>query len=192
MSEIEIKLVRLCPNCGTTTNYDANKVCAVCGKDTKEEVISGDVTIVPPPVSPLSETPARAPRKMRMCQEYGKEIDVDTRFCPYHGALIATAPVNEGTIIALAAIGGVFGLHGLGHMIMGKIIPGFIGLFVGWILIAGIVLSVVQIADTMDPGYGILAGVLGVAYIILFVWQVIDANSSAKKTNYSYENHQVI
>lgn len=193
MEEIEIKLVRLCPKCGPTPNYDANLNCTACGEHTKEEVISGEVGFPTQPMPPVSEAIIRrTEQKVRVCQDYGKELDADARFCPYHGTIIATAPVNESMIIGLAAIGGIFGIHGLGHMIMGKIVTAFIVLFVGWALIAGIVFSFIGIEDYGDPAYGALAGILAVAYIVLFVWQVIDANGNAKKTNHSFENHKVM
>lgn len=194
MDDMDVKLVRLCPNCGPTSNYDADLKCTACGRATKEEVIAGDVAVVPP--APLAAPPMqqveRVERSKRMCIEYGKEIDVDARFCQYCGMNIPDSRVSETGIVGLAAIGGIFGLHGLGHLTLGRIPMGFLVLFAGWALIAGAVLSyVVGWLPTGETSYFALIGILAVAYILLFVWQVMDANDTARKHNRDYEAHKV-
>lgn len=192
MDEIEVRIVRLCPKCGPTANYDASLNCIACGEHTKEEVISGDVGVVGPPVTQFAEIAVRPEHKRRICREYGKEIADDARFCPYHGANIPDNRVSEGTIIGLAAIGGIFGLHGLGHLILGKLTAGFLVLFAGIALIVGIVLTASYAWWSYEMSLYVLTAILALAYIGLFIWQVTDANASVKKHNRDFENHRVV
>ena len=66
MEEIEVKLVRLCPNHGPVTDYDADFKCRLCGQYTKEEVIAGELAL-----APAMEREERLGRR-RMCRECGK------------------------------------------------------------------------------------------------------------------------
>jgi len=190
MGEIEVKLVRLCINHGPTTNYDANFNCVECGEHTKEEVISGDMAITTQG-GIMAESPAVPARKKRMCTQFGKEIAEDARNCPYCGVSLIGGTVNEGTATGVAAAGGIIGINGLGHLIQGELVKGFILLFGGIILITGIVISIFMAVDLMDDVYTFLAVILGVIYVALFVFQVIDANASARRHNLSYENHRL-
>ena len=111
MEEIEVKLVRLCPNCGPVTEYDADLKCKACGKYTKEEVIAGELAVSP--AAAIAEREGRYEQK-RMCREYGKEIDANARLCQYCDIKIPDSRVSANTIMAMAVIPGIFGLHGLG------------------------------------------------------------------------------
>lgn len=194
MEQMEVKLVRLCPTCGPTTNYDANLNCLACGAHTKEEVIAGDTGMGPMgPIGPVPvmETTETFQRRKRMCNQYGKEIAPDARFCQYCGIDIPDSRVSESTVTGLAAIGGIFGMHGLGHISLGRMATGFLMLFAGWALIVGAVLSYLKgWVDYGETSYLALIGVLGVAYVFLFVWQVMDAGASARRHNRDYENHK--
>ena len=199
MEETEAKIVRLCvtkgcANYGPTTDYDANEKCNACGKKTKEHVIAGvDTTPMgaPPPPSWGREEPSEpSRRRKRMCHAHEKEIDADARFCQYCGINIPNNPVSETGILGLAAIGGIFGLHGLGHISLGRITIGFLILFGGIALLAGIIACAVQYWLWRTPDYLTILCVLAVAYIFLFVWQVMDANNSARKHNLDYDNHK--
>ncbi|MDD5312879.1 MAG: hypothetical protein PHO26_07600 [Dehalococcoidia bacterium] len=189
MGEMEVKLVRLCPNHGPTTNYDANFNCLECGEHTKEEVITGDMAVstYAAPATTLAEVSAA--RKKRTCLQFQREIADDARICPYCGISLVDGPVSPETITAVAAAGGVIGIHGLGHMMLGQIAKAFLLLFGGLFLIAGIVVSIIMAIDLWEDIYVILAIILGVVYIVLFIWQVMDANASARRRNLNFDNH---
>ncbi|MBM3118497.1 MAG: hypothetical protein FJ006_02930 [Chloroflexi bacterium] len=188
MEEIEVKLVRLCPNCGPVTDYDADFKCKACKQYTKEEVISGEVGIGPP--GPGMEREERFERG-RMCRVHGKEIDMNARVCQYCGTNIPDSRASENTITALAAIGGIFGLHGLGHITLGRIVIGFLALFAGLALIGGLIACAVMYYYYLEPTYIALMAILAIAYVFLFVWQVMDANASVRKYNQAYQSHAI-
>jgi hypothetical protein len=191
MEEMEVRLVRLCPNCGSVTEYDADLKCKACGQHTKEEVIAGELPGGPPgPPMAWEERPSE--RRMRRCREHGKEIDMDARICQYCGVNIPDARVSENMVTGLAAILGIFGLNGIGHIVLGRMAIGFLIFFAGLALIGGIIAcAVTYYYYTMETAYWALIAVLAAAYIFLFVWQVMDANASARKYNLVYENHKV-
>jgi len=192
MEEMEIKLVRLCPGCGPVTDYDEELKCKACGQHTKEEVIAGEAGIgALPPIAEVEFEERRERRKKRMCLQYGKEIDADAKFCQYCGINIPATRVSDSTITSLAAIGGIFGFHGLGHTSVGKILTGFLMLFAGWALIIGALISFFMgWREYGETAYIALIGVLAIAYIFLFIWQVMDASALARKHNLDYENHK--
>lgn len=187
MEEIEVKLVRLCPNCGPVTDYDADFKCKACGKYTKEEVIAGELAL-----GPGAAIAGREERygQRRMCREYGKEIDMNARVCQYCDIHIPDSRVSSNTIMALAVIPGIFGLHGLGHIILGRIAMGFLILFAGLALIGGLIACAFTYYYYLESTYIALIAILAVAYIFLFVWQVMDANASISKYNRAYESHK--
>jgi hypothetical protein len=188
MEEMEVKLVRLCPNHGPVTEYDADFKCKLCGQYTKEEVIAGEVGIGP--AAAAAEGEERYGRK-RMCRECGKEIDINARVCQYCDIKIPDSRVSANTIMALAVIPGIFGLHGLGHIILGRIAIGFLILFAGLALIGGLIACATMYYYYLESTYIALIAILAIAYIFLFVWQVMDANSSVSKYNRAYESHKV-
>lgn len=189
MEEIEVKLVRLCPNCGPTTDYGADFKCNTCKQYTKEEVIAG-VEAGIGPSAPGIEREERFERR-RMCRVHGKEIDVNARVCQYCGINIPDSRASANTTMALATIGGIFGLHGLGHIILGRIATGFLILFAGLALIGGLIACSVMYYYYLESAYIALIAILAVAYIFLFVWQVMDANASVSKYNHDYESHAI-
>jgi len=191
----EVKIVRLCPKCGPTTNYDFNLKCSACGENTKEEVIAGgDIGMAPPPpiATGFGEARMAGQGARRECQAYGKEIPIDTRYCPYCNTAIPDSRVSPQSVNALATIGGIFGMHGLGHISIGNISMGFLALFAGWVLIAGGLLAYFlgweQYGETT---YIALIAILALAYILLFIWQVMSTNSEARKLNQAYEKHRM-
>ncbi|MBC8274484.1 MAG: zinc ribbon domain-containing protein [Chloroflexi bacterium] len=188
MEEIEVKLVRLCPNCGTVTDYDTDLKCKTCGQYTKEEVIAGELAVGP--AAAIAEREGRFERK-RMCRECGKEIDMNARVCQYCDIKIPDSRVSANTIMALAVIPGIFGLHGLGHIILGRIAVGFLILFAGLALIGGLIACAITYYYYLEPTYIALVAILAIAYIVLFVWQVMDANASIGKYTRAYESHKV-
>ena len=86
---------------------------------------------------------------------------------------------SEGTTLLLAIILGILGLSGVGHLYLGVI-----GRGVG-ILIGGLVLLIVGTITTMFVvGIFIL-----IAYIPLFIWQIIDARRLCRQYNDYYEEY---
>ncbi|MCX6005004.1 MAG: hypothetical protein NT082_04965, partial [Chloroflexi bacterium] len=142
------------------------------------------------PATTVAEVPVAA-RKKRTCLQFQKEIAEDARICPYCGISLIDGPVSPGTITGVAAAGGVIGIHGLGHMMLGQIAKAFLMLFGGLILIAGITASIIMAIDLWEDVYVILAIILGVIYIALFVYQVMDANASARRRNLNCDTHGV-
>ena len=104
---------------------------------------------------------------------------------------------SPGTAALIAFIGGIFALPGIGHIYVGKVGKGIA------ILILGIVLSVFAIvlifsvvpftmstdeATTLENAsigiwIPIISAVFGIAYIVLFVWQIFNARNLARKFN---------
>ncbi len=75
--------------------------------------------------------------------------------------------VNEKIVIALALIGGFFGVNGIGHFMVRKIFFGFVIMFIGWIILAS--------TFTSDP-----AKLVYLSYILL---QTYDAYRRARILN---------
>ena len=86
---------------------------------------------------------------------------------------------SDSTTLILAIVLGLFGLSGIGHLYLGMI-----GRGVG-ILIGGIILWVVGIV-TIGFGVGI---VLLIGYLVMFIWQIIDARRLCREYNDYYEDH---
>jgi TM2 domain-containing membrane protein YozV len=110
---------------------------------------------------------------------------------------------SPGTTALIAFLGGLFALPGIGHMYLGRVRRGMI------ILIRGLILYVLMIipaimafsfqgfpstqnmfsseTTTDIPRVWLqiisLMLVLGIAYIALFIWQILDATKLAKKFN---------
>jgi len=195
MGEIEVKMVRICPKHGTTTNYVADYNCLEenCGLHTKEEVITGDIGIVSLGAAPLTEVQPTAPAppsKKRMCMVYNKEIAEDSRTCPYCGADLLAGTVAEGTVTAMAATVGLI-FQGIGHIMVGKTWQFLIRILASVVLIAGIVACLIYGYDEEDETYYLIAAVLGIVFLALYVWQVIDASQAARQRNRDIENHKI-
>lgn len=191
MEETRVNVEMTCPNCGPTTNYDVNsKRCNICGQMVKDRYIIIEEGKEGGGAGPWPPPPPPPPRKMRLCRAHEKEIDADAKYCQYCGIPIPTRDVSETGILGLAAIGGIFGLHGLGHISLGRIGIGFLLLFGGIALLAGIITSAVLYFNWYTPEYIAILCMLAVAYVFLFVWQVMDANNSARRHNENYWNHR--
>jgi hypothetical protein len=151
---------KFCSNCGETLNLNEEiKKCSKCGIDLQQQQI-GSTTQNRPIVDQL----------------------------PYK---------SPGTAALIAFIGGIFALLGLGHIFVGKIGKGF-GILVSGIIIyvlfvimaislPGILLLGLVESSTGDAGSGemmlIIMFILGIAYLILWIWQIFNARKLAKKFN---------
>jgi hypothetical protein len=81
---------------------------------------------------------------------------------------------SPGTTALIAAIGGLLGFNGLGHIYLGEIGLGLILMIIGWILgIGGLFLTL-----------SIVGAVIGIPMLIvdfiLWIWQIYDAYNRAK------------
>jgi hypothetical protein len=100
--------------------------------------------------------------------EHSKHIDIAksvTEQLPYK---------SPGTAALIAFIGGIFGLPGIGHIYVGKVGKGIA------ILATGIVLAVLSFV-TFWAVFTVV--IFGIAYLILFIWQIFNARKLARKFN---------
>ncbi|HJU59460.1 MAG TPA: hypothetical protein VJ583_06900 [Nitrososphaeraceae archaeon] len=151
---------KFCSNCGETLknlNYEEIKKCPKCGIDILQTAFTT------PKTSIVDQLPYKSP----------------------------------GTAALIAFIGGIFGLLGLGHIYVGKVGKGIEILIAGIIIAAlffitimmGIMGPILGMGPMMmDPSQMpliILPFILGISYLILWIWQIFNARKLAKKFNES-------
>jgi hypothetical protein len=150
---------KFCSNCGKTLDLNQEiKKCSKCGIDFQQQQVGSS-----------SNTPI-----------------VDQ--LPYK---------SPGTAALIAFIGGIFALLGLGHIFVGKIGKGF-GILVSGIIIyvlfvimavslPGMLLLGLVESSSGDAGSGvmifIIMFILGIAYLVFWIWQIFNARKLAKKFN---------
>ena len=150
---------KFCSNCGESLDQEST-ICSKCGIDLQQQQQVGSTTQNRPIVDQL----------------------------PYK---------SPGTAALIAFIGGIFALLGLGHIFVGKIGKGF-GILVSGIIIyvlfvimaislPGILLLGLFESSTGDAGSGriifIVMFILGIAYLVLWIWQIFNARKLARKFN---------
>ena len=152
---------KFCSNCGESLDQEIT-ICSKCGIDLQQQQQQqvGSTTQNRPIVDPL----------------------------PYK---------SPGTAALIAFIGGIFALLGLGHIFVGKIGKGF-GILVSGIIIyvlfvimaislPGMLLLGLVESSTGDAGSGriifIIMFILGIGYLVLWIWQIFNARKLAKKFN---------
>ena len=156
---------KFCSNCGETLNLNEEiKKCSKCGIDLQQQ------------------------------QQQQQQLGSTTQIRPIVDQLPYKSP---GTAALIAFIGGIFALLGLGHIFVGKIGKGF------GILVSGIIIYVLFVimaislpvmlllglfeSSTGDAGSGgiifIIMFILGIAYLVLWLWQIFNAKKLAKKFN---------
>jgi hypothetical protein len=104
---------------------------------------------------------------------------------------------SPGTAALIAFIGGIFALLGLGHMYIGNVGRG-IGILVSGIIIYVLFIIIIIFSLSLqgllflgvdESPIGIEAiliiFVLGIAYFVLWIWQIFNARKLAKKFNES-------
>ena len=181
-----------CDNCGHKLRSTA-KFCASCGTASEPT----DDT----PKSRSRERPARPRKKSREEElaEYEEEYlraelnlqpksksktksrqDSDEDTARYRrGRERPMGWKSESTTLLLSILLGLFGLSGIGHLYLGMIGRGVV------ILIGGIALGVVGVL-TLFFGVG---WILLIAYIPLFIWQIIDSRKLCRQYNDYYEEY---
>lgn len=96
---------------------------------------------------------------------------------------MATPPYNPyknpTTAVLIAAIGGLVGFSGIGHIYVGKIMKGIL------LLVAGLILFGVGIVLFGAGGFLMVIG-----YFALWIWQIFDARKLANQFNEYYQINQ--
>jgi len=104
---------------------------------------------------------------------------------------------SPGTAALIAFIGGIFALPGIGHIYVGKVGKGIAILIFGvvlmvltFVLIFSVVpftMSTDEAANVENASIGIwipiISAAFGIAYFVLFVWQILNARNLARKFN---------
>jgi len=104
---------------------------------------------------------------------------------------------SPGTAALIAFIGGIFTLPGIGHIYVGKVGKGIAILILGVVLTVltfVLIFSVVPFTMSTDEAttvenasigiwIPIISAVFGIAYFVLFIWQIFNARKLAKKFN---------
>lgn len=104
---------------------------------------------------------------------------------------------SPGTAALIAFIGGIFALPGIGHIYVGKVGKGIAILILGVVLTVltfVLIFSVVPFTMSTDEAttlenasigiwIPIISAVFGIAYLVLFIWQIFNARKLAKKFN---------
>ena len=188
------KSTSFCTNCGVSLK-PTTKFCGSCG--TKKEAT--DEYVSPKQYKQIKKTERmrEKPRKQEL-KDYEEEYlsrlesssksksktsskqDSDYDAARHRRSIERPAGwKSEGTTLILAIILGILGLSGVGHLYLGVI-----GRGVG-ILIGGLVLLIVGTITTIFfVGIFIL-----IAYIPLFIWQIIDARRLCRQYNDYYEEY---
>lgn len=145
----------------------------------------------------------------KYCTNCGEKLDTDKDIdeCPKcHSALhehskhvqsqpsvVKTLPYKSpGTAALIAFIGGIFALPGIGHIYVGKVGKG-LGILIFGIVLATLLFVLTYVItlfvenSSSDVSAGIwipiVAAIFGIAYIVLFIWQIFSARKLAKKFN---------
>jgi hypothetical protein len=149
---------KFCSNCGESLDQEIKK-CSKCGIDFQQQQVESSTSNT----SIVDQLPYKSP----------------------------------GTAALIAFIGGIFVLLGLGHIFVGKIGKGF-GIFVSGIImyvlfvimavsLPGMLLLGLVESSSGDAGSGgmifIIMFILGIAYLVFWIWQIFNARKLAKKFN---------
>jgi len=152
---------KFCSNCGESLDQEST-ICSKCGIDLQ--------------------------------QQQQQQVGSTTQNRPIVDQLPYKSP---GTAALIAFIGGIFALLGLGHIFVGKIGKGF-GILVSGIIIyvlfvimaislPGMLLLGLVESSTGDASSGgiifIVMFILGIAYLVFWIWQIFNARKLARKFN---------
>ncbi len=141
----------------------------------------------------------RSRKSLPFCQNCGKEVQSDASFCPSCGQSlkgastqrVATSPTTSAVLLehkspgiaaVLALILGIVGLWGIGHIYVGRLGRGIV------LLIVGIILAVLTYGSIflgfITLGLGFIGAIFfGVITFGVWIWQIFDAYSLAKRFN---------
>lgn len=98
-----------------------------------------------------------------------------------------TPPKSPGVAALLALLLGFFGLFGIGHIYVGKIVKGIVLLVIGIVAMPLFVLSSFFgfsfLGDSGIRAWIILAIIAGIAWLVIWIWQTFDAYRLANEYN---------
>ena len=120
---------------------------------------------------------------MAFCTKCGAEVSESDKFCRGCGAALLTRVTpsvaikrkDRGITLLLAILLGLIGFYGMGHVYLGRVGRGIVFLIADWFIsiIAAVLLFVIW------P----IAILLFIGSLILFFWQIFDANSLVQHYN---------
>ncbi|HJT86185.1 MAG TPA: zinc ribbon domain-containing protein [Nitrososphaeraceae archaeon] len=135
--------------------------------------------------------------EIKKCPKCKIDLQRGTTFNPSLSSVVDQLPYKSpGTAALIAFIGGIFGLQGVGHIYVGKVGKG-IGILISGIIIAFLLIfSTVSLQgifffedDISSSNSGIevvaifIIFISGIAYLVLWIWQIFNARKLAKKFN---------
>ena len=127
--------------------------------------------------------------EIKKCPKCGIDL-LQTAYTASKTSIVDQLPYKSpGTAALIAFIGGIFGLQGIGHIYIGKIGKG-IGILIAGIIIAALFVITIMMGMRlmilmMDSNQMlfILSCVLGISYLVLWIWQIFNAKKLARKFN---------
>ena len=134
--------------------------------------------------------------EIKKCPKCGIDL-LQTAYTASKTSIVDQLPYKSpGTAALIAFIGGIFGLLGIGHIYVGKVGKG-IGILIAGITIAALFFITIMMG-IMGPILGmgplmmidpnqmpliILPFILGISYLVLWIWQIFNAKKLARKFN---------
>lgn len=159
-------------------------------------------------VEPKSESEMNS--NVAYCGKCGQKVDGTIYFCPKCGSQINQSDSkriennyqnshsqsnansrlqrpaewkSESITLLLSILLGLFGIQGVGHMYVGKIVKGVV------ILIGSFVLFIVAIVLVLTIVGAVIGIPLIIIYIVMFIWQILDSRKLCREYNDYYEQY---
>jgi O-antigen/teichoic acid export membrane protein len=89
---------------------------------------------------------------------------------------------SEGVVILLAVLFGLFGLCGIGHFYVGRIVRGLVIFFVyGLLFILSLLLLIPDLL--LGGGWTVLSLVVSLWCLAFWIWQIFDARKVCREHN---------
>ena len=146
----------------------------------------------------------------KFCSNCGETLDVndESKKCPkcgidlqqqqvrstYNKSIVEQLPYKSpGTAALIAFIGGLFGLVGIGHIYVGKVLEGIIFLICSLVIYALLVFNIffsgfsvgLSVSNNVNPVPFMMIIFGAIGYFGFWLWQIFDARNLAKKFNES-------
>jgi len=107
---------------------------------------------------------------------------------------------SEGTTLVLSIVVGLMGFMGVGHIYLGRVRRGIIILIIGllcWTAVfipmamLGMLAEVEEDVFDMTAMMGLMGGfmIVGIGFLALFIWQILNARKLCKEYNELLEQH---
>ena len=135
-------------------------------------------------------------KEIKKCAKCGIDLQQQRERSTYNKSIVDQLPYKSpGTAALIAFIGGIFALLGLGHIYVGKVERG-IGILISGIIIYVLLIIMMVISfpsflilapdeSSVSIGVILMVFVLGIAYFVLWIWQIFNARKLAKRFNES-------